>query len=277
MWINHALAYLVGSILFSINGRESRTTLRNLALCFPEKPSLERRSLARKSLIESAKWIFEAGGIWFRNANWRHAQIVQFSNLELFEEAVADDRGVLLIMPHFGNWELAGLWVGDRTKITCIYRTPKMEDLDQLVRTARKASELSTIVPATARGVKAILKALKRGELTIVLPDQVPVGEGGIYAPFFGIPVYTQTLVHNLVRKTSPIVLQVYARRQGRKFELGFMQLGEQIYSKDARSSAAAMNQAIESLCLMDTSQYQWEYKRFKHQEDGTDYYAADR
>lgn len=272
--INHALGSMIGSILYMLNGRERRTTERNLELCFPEKTAQERTRIAKQSLQETAKWAFETGAVWFRGEQWRESKITRFVNKELFEQAMADERGILLIMPHFGNWELAGIYAGDQTKGTCIYRTPKMEDLDPLVKKARSASKLSTLVPATARGVMAVLKALKRGELTVILPDQVPTGDGGIYSNFFGVSTYTQTLVYNLIQKTNPIVLQIYTRRISGGFELGFMEPDASIYDEDPQKSVDALNASIEDLCRLDLAQYQWEYKRFKNQADGIDLYS---
>ncbi|MFX4227377.1 MAG: lysophospholipid acyltransferase family protein [Porticoccaceae bacterium] len=150
-------------------------------------------------------------------------KIVKFHNRELYDRAVASGHGVLLLLPHFGNWEMIGLWCGDQAKTTAMYRKPKMEDLDPLIRKIRESAELSTLVPANARGVMAVLKALKRGEQTIVLPDQVPAGEGGLYSSFFGIPAYTQTLAFNLIQKTGSVALFGYALRVPGGFELGFM------------------------------------------------------
>jgi len=272
--LNRILGSFFGSILYLLNTRERKTTERNLELCFPEKTKEERRDITKQSLKETCKWAFEAGAIWFRGEQWRASQIKRFINKELFDKAVASERGVLLVMPHFGNWEQAGIYAGDQAKGTCIYRTPKMEDLDPLVKKARSASRLTTMVPATARGVMAVLKALKRGELTAILPDQVPPGDGGVYSHFFGIPTYTQTLVYNLIQKTNPIVLQLYALRIKGGFELGFIEPDPDIYDADMQTSVDALNKTIEKLCLLDLAQYQWEYKRFKNQADGRDLYS---
>jgi len=270
----HALGALAGRLLYLCRGRERRVTERNLALCYPQLSDQKRQQLARRSLIETAKWAFEVGAVWFRGARWRQRRIVEFRNLNWFTQAAADkERGLLLLMPHYGNWELAGMWAAEQAPATCIYRTPRRAALDPLVRRARLAAPQSTLVPATARGVLAVLRALKRGEMTIILPDQVPPGEGGVHAEFFGVPAYTQTLVHSLIQKTRPQVLLIYARRIGARFELGFMRPEEGIYSTDAQESARAMNRTIEKLCALDPAQYQWEYKRFKHQADGRDYY----
>jgi KDO2-lipid IV(A) lauroyltransferase len=271
--LNRFIAAGIGRLIYLLNVRERKTTERNLELCFPKLSPSERAALARKSICQSASWALETSSVWFRGEDWRESRIKKIHNRDLYDQAKSSNQGVLLLLPHFGNWEMIGLWVGDQSKTTAMYRMPKMEKLDPLVRQARSYSELTSMVPATARGVMSVLKALKRGEQTIILPDQVPVGEGGVYSEFFGIPAYTQTLTFNLIQKTSPIVLFAYALRVPGGFELGFFEPPEGIYSENAQDSVDAMNRGVEQLCLMDLSQYQWEYKRFKNQADGKDYY----
>lgn len=271
--LNRFIADWVSRLIYALNIRERRTTERNLELCFPQIPERERAKLAKASLRQSACWALETSAVWLRTSEWRESRIVRFHNRELYDRAVASGQGVLLLLPHFGNWEMIGLWCGDQAKTTAMYRKPKMEELDPLIRKIRESAELSTLVPANARGVMAVLKALKRGEQTIVLPDQVPVGEGGLYSNFFGLPAYTQTLAFNLIQKTGSVALFGYALRVPGGFELGFMEPPAEIYSEDPQESVDALNRGVEQLCQLDLSQYQWEYKRFKNQADDRDYY----
>lgn len=267
--VNHFLGRVVGSLLFLFNTEALRVTRRNLELCFPEKELSEREEIAKKSLQETAKWALEIGSIWIRGYDWCESKIQAVHNESLFIDALASERGLLLVAPHIGNWEFAGIYLGQKGKCTVIYSEPKIMELDPLIRKGRSGS---TLVPANTKGVVGILKALKRGEMTGILPDQVPDGGGGVYSNFFGIPTYTQTLIPNLIKKTKPIVLQIYALRKKGGFEIYFMEPDEAIYSDDLQESVDGLNRSIEQTCLQDLSQYQWEYKRFKRQV-GFNYY----
>src|SRR5258706_9620409 len=68
-------------------------------------------------------------------------------------------------------------------------------------------------LPADLRGVRAMLKALRRGEAIGMLPDQVPgIGEGE-WVEFFGKPAYTMTLVGRISEQTGAPVLLCCAER----------------------------------------------------------------
>ncbi len=270
---NRLLGSLAGRIAYCCNTNSTRIAARNLQLCFPDQSTAERNQLVQSSLISTFQFIFETSSIWFRGAQWRKTHTLSIHNEALFQRARESGRGILILVPHFGNWELAGIHVSEWVKGSAIYRPPKIEQLDPLFRKARNVGT-STLVPPTAKGVMAILKALKRGEMTVILPDQVPMGEGGVFASFFGMPAFTVTLIYKLIQKTNPVVLQAYAIRRQQGFELGFMEPHPSIYSDNQQESVAGLNKTVEMLVALAPEQYLWEYKRFKKQPGDVSHYA---
>ena len=258
----------LGSRLYKKQSRDYRNTKINLTACFPEKTPEQIDQLAQQSLKETATWAVETAAVWFRSRSWLEKAILSIENRELFERSIASDRGVILLTPHFGNWELAGMWACVFAPTTAIYRTPRMQALDGMLQRVR-GKESATMVPATSRGVMGVVKALSRGEMTIVLPDQEPTMEGGIFSQTFGVPALTMTLINRLILKTNPIVLVTYARRVESGHIVGFCEPDAEIYSEDQQTSVDAMNRSIEQLVLTAPAQYQWEYKRFKTRPEG--------
>ena len=193
--------------------------------------------------------------------------------MALFEAAVADPRGTLLVVPHQGNWEVVGLWVSKQTAMTSLYEPPKMPALDRWIKSSREQSG-ATLVPTDVRGVAALIKALKRGETSGILPDQVPTESGGIMAPFMGIPARTMTLVTNLVQRAHCQVLLCAAIREPGGWRLHFLPASEAVFSDQQEVAVAALNTDVERLVALAPEQYQWEYKRFRAQPDGRQYYA---
>ena len=148
-----------------------------------------------------------------------------------------------------------------------------------LVRAGRERSG-ATLVPTTPQGIGKLLKALKRGEQSLILPDQVPQDGSGIFAPFFGHDTYTMTLLSNLARKTGCVLILAYAIKvnaeEGPRFDIYFEAVPDTLYEEDQEVAIAAMNTAIESAIRKHPTAYQWAYKRFKRQPDGSDPYRRD-
>lgn len=184
---NRLFGVLAGRIAYYRQSKGAQIAARNVQLCFPGQSPIERDALLQKSLIATFQCLFEMGAVWFRGARWRQAHTLTIHNEAIFHEARESGRGVLIIIPHFGNWEMAGICASQWMKCTAIYRPPKMALLDPVFRKGRNIGT-TTLVPPTARGVMAVLKALKRCEMSVILPDQIPMAGSGVFADFLAPP-----------------------------------------------------------------------------------------
>jgi len=110
-----------------------------------------------------------------------------------------------------------------------------------------------------------MIKALRRGEAVGLLPDQVPPGGQGVWAPFFGQDAYTMTLAARLARQTGAQVLIAYCERLpgGRGYVTHFERL-EAPLEGDAVLAATQINRAMEGLIRQCPQQYLWGYARYK-------------
>jgi KDO2-lipid IV(A) lauroyltransferase len=266
---SRGLGYLLGQYLARSDSASGRVTRENLRLCMPQLPASERELLARASLVETARAMLETGAVWLRDYRWVERRIVAVEGLELAQAALADARGLIILAPHLGNWEVLGLYLSTLGPITSLYQPPDNPVLEQIVRHSREKVG-ATLVPTNRQGVTALLKTLKSGGFTAILPDQVPEPSGGAFAPFFGVPALTMTLVHNLVQRTHSQVLMAYARRVPGGFVIVFRHAAEGIGGDDEQRSLAQLNSSIEACVRAVPAQYQWEYKRFKKQPPGS-------
>jgi len=180
-----------------------------------------------------------------------------------------DGRGVIVLSPHLGAWELAGLYLSSLGPTTTMYKPQRL--LNSLIYDARgrKGAEL---VPTDACGVRRLMQALKRGEYVGVLPDQEPkANKGAVFAPFFGVPAFTMLLVSKLARKTGARVVFMFAERLSgsRGFRIHCLPAPEGIDSEDDAVAAATLNEGVENCISVCPEQYVWPYKRFRHRPDG--------
>ena len=212
--------------------------------------------------------MLELGFAWIARPERVETAIVEVHGRELLDEARAENRGVIVLAPHFGNWEVLNFWLSSHFPFTAMYEPPKIADLDPVIRHGRERMG-AELVPTNPRGVAALLKALKRAEAVGILPDQEPSWGSGVFADFFGRPAYTATLLPKLVARTQARVVTGVARRlpDGRGFAIHFLAADERVYDTDEVTSAAGVNACVESAIALDPVQYQWEYKRWKKTE----------
>jgi KDO2-lipid IV(A) lauroyltransferase len=268
--LEHGVGALIGTALGYLPNKMLHVTRVNLTLCLPELDAEARNALARRSLIETAKTVTEMGAAW----NWDQTRLLNTVRAvhgeEALREALGRGRGVILATPHLGNWEIVGLYCSAHFKITSLYYPPHITALDNLVRNARERFG-ARLVPTGASGVRALYGALGRGEMAGILPDQVPLGNNGIFVPFFGIPAYTMTLLARLAKKTGAAVIFACAERlpAGQGFAMHFTGAPPDLHDKSIEEITAAVNIGIESLIRARPAQYQWSYKRLRRRPNG--------
>ncbi|MYM63753.1 lysophospholipid acyltransferase family protein [Pseudomaricurvus sp. HS19] len=261
--VSRGLGALFGLTAFLLRTEQYRVTLQNLQISFPELGNAERRRLARVSMMETGKLALETGAVWLRDLSWTESRIKGVYNEHLLDEALASGQGLIILAPHLGNWEVLGLYVETRVHVTSLYQPPNMPSFEAVIRDAREKNG-ATLVPTNNRGVAALIKALRSGGVSGILPDQVPAPSGGDFAPFFGRPALTMTLVHNLQQRSGCRIMAGFAQRVPGGFEIHFQPADDEIYSGDSAQALAALNRTVENCVRLVPEQYQWEYKRYR-------------
>jgi len=271
--VNHSFGSLLGWLLYVIPHNRTRSvSATNLKLCFPDLDELEQDSLLRQSLIEAGKTLTELGALWHWKPERLRALIKEVSGEHILESALAQEKGIIILTPHLGAWEITTLYFTGKTHTpaTCLYSPQRLVKLDQMMQTARQRMGIS-LMPANQSGVKSMYRALSNKEIVGILPDQVPRDGQNIFAPFFGVEAATMVLVNRLARKTGAPVIFIYAERLGGGcgYHIHFLSAPAGIDDRDTVKAASALNTGVEN-CVRDIpEQYQWSYKRFKVRPEG--------
>lgn len=265
--LNRALATALGRLLSRFSTEARQVTRINLSLCLPNHP--DREALVRESLVESIKNTFEIARFWSKPEDGLRRVVAEQGDGPL-REAVANKEPVLILAPHLGCWEVLNFWLAREFGLHAMFAPSGLPELDALVKQGREHFG-TTMYPATARGVAGLVRAMRKGALTAILPDQVADRRSGRFAPFFGQPAYTGTLSCKLVKQTNARVFMAWARRLpgADGFEIRVRPADPDIHDEDLDHALKAMNRSIEAVILEQPAQYLWSYKRFRRQPPG--------
>lgn len=266
----HAFAWSMGLLLYALKTRPAYIARRNLEVCLPELKANQRRRLLRRTLIETGKTLLESFKLWLAPASQVQRLVRRVEGEALLQEALQQHRGVLLLIPHLGNWEMVGLYCSRNYPMTSLYRPQRSAFFDQLILEGRRRFG-ANLATATTEGVRTALRALKSNQLIGILPDQNPGAGAGVFVPFFGIQANTPVLPGRLAYKTDAPVLFAWAERLpwGRGFVLHFMNINEGIAQADSHQAAAVMNRELERIIRHKPEQYWWSHNRFRHRPEG--------
>ncbi|HET7033933.1 MAG TPA: lysophospholipid acyltransferase family protein, partial [Casimicrobiaceae bacterium] len=134
----YAYGRLIDFFLFHVFRWRRDQVVGDIALAFPDKGADERARILRDSYRNIADVAMEA--IWGYGASadsLKHR--VAFDEHDIIDRAVAARQSVVLLAPHFCNWEWL-LSAGGATfelPIDAVYQTVKVKSVDRYLRDAR--------------------------------------------------------------------------------------------------------------------------------------------
>jgi Kdo2-lipid IVA lauroyltransferase/acyltransferase len=213
-----------------------------------------------------AQMVVETAGLWRTPDDVLLARMKIVDGWDAVLAARNAGRGVIFLTPHLGTFEIASIFIGSQLPMTAMFRAPRVAWAAPMMRAGRDRLQIQS-VPAELSGIRAMLKALRRGETVGLLPDQVPdasKGGDGAWGDFFGRPAYTMTLAQKFAKTTGALVVMVACVRlpKGAGYRLVFASLPP--FSEKAEVSARELNAAVEQAIGLAADQYLWSYNRYK-------------
>ena len=254
---------LLARLLYAMNSKTVRIIRRNIELAYQDRSPLEREALVKAAISEQGALISELGHVWRRSSDYVMSKVSVVGQAH-FDEALADKRGVLVLAPHVGNWEVLPHHLVTQGDLLGLFEPPKLPSVGSEVLANRQRPG-GEYVPTTPKGLVKLIRHFKQGGLTGILPDQVPSHESaGLNVPFMGVDCFTASLCANLLSKSGARALIAGVFRVPGGWEVVYNPVSESIYDKDLKTALQAMNKDIEKLISGRDQQYQWSYKRFR-------------
>ena len=190
-------------------------------------------------------------------------------NMERFEKAAAEGKGVLVLTAHFGNWDLlccSQALCGH--PITILSKTIKPDWLNDYWMNTRSACGIR-ILPE--RGVKEeLLEILRLGGVIGFVADQHVSGKTGIPVDFFGRPASTTSGLARLAMESGSPVLPIFLfREDGGKHR---MEVGEPVPITEGESpdetihlTTRSYNAVLEKTIRKQPDHWLWLHRRWKN------------
>jgi KDO2-lipid IV(A) lauroyltransferase len=265
--INHAMGVILGLAAWLLSSRHRRLTRQHLNWYGVFSGKATDAQFERRVIGEQGKGITELVMAWTAPVERLYGLIQGVTGWENVEAAQSQRRAMIFVTPHLGCFDIAGRYLESRVPITALYRPPKQAWLEPIMQQGRARGGAKTAA-ADASGVRSLLKTLKAGGATMILPDQVPSpeqGGDGAWADFIGHPAFTMTLLPRLAHSANALVFFFFAERlpHGAGYVVHFVPM-EEPYSVDKTIAARQTNAMVEKLIAMAPEQYLWGYNRFK-------------
>lgn len=240
----------------------SKKTKQNIALCFADKSQKEQKQLYKLSVNHTVSSLLEMSALWHKPIN----QVLDLIKKENVCDEYKNDSGAkIIIVPHFGSWELMILWLAEQGLFYTLYKPARTTQLDNYILSKRTRNG-AILVPTNLVGLRSLLKGLKKGATVMILPDQKPSKDSAkIMSKFYGYDASTSLLIKSLVKKVpcSVYIGSAIRNLNNPSYEVKLNLLDSDALNADDQLSADYLNQSIEQFIEADEAQYQWSYRRF--------------
>ncbi|KQQ64224.1 lipid A biosynthesis lauroyl acyltransferase [Pseudomonas sp. Leaf129] len=259
----------LGLGMYRVASERRRVAARNLELCFPQMPPVERKRLLKENFASTGIAFFEMAMSWWWPQK-RLAKLAHIEGLEHLQAAQRDGEGAILMALHFTTLEIGAALLGQRHTIDGMYREHRNALFDFVQRQGRERHNLDSLA-VEREDVRGMIKLLRKGRAIWYAPDQDYGAKQSIFVPLFGIEAATVTATTHFARLGKARVIPFTQRRleDGSGYRLVLHPPLEGFPGESEAADALRINQWVEQAVTECPEQYLWAHRRFKSRPAG--------
>ena len=274
-----SLIYKIGSalgmLIYRVIPSRRRAARINIKQAYPDFTKQEIDALNKKSFKSLGISIFEMGIAWFEKSSVLKQQC-QIEGKEHLDQAIANNKAVILLTGHFTTLEIGARLIGFYCdKYNGVFKKAH-DPLFNAIMVHYRSNFGDELIDN--KNVRSIIRGLRKGHATWFAPDQDFHRQEIVFTPFLGGIASTLTATAKIARLAGAAVVPFYQVRleNGKGFKIIVLPALENFPSDNIEADSARVNKVIEKMVYDCPEQYLWSHKRFKTQPDKkTDFYAS--
>jgi KDO2-lipid IV(A) lauroyltransferase len=174
----------IGEWMYMRNGKSVDRLRSNLARVFPDTNQSELDDLVRRGVLSYMRYWMDT----FRSPDWSKERIlstVTVSNEHLLMDPITNRTGVVVSLPHAGNWDHAGSYFCSRgAQLVTVVEVLKPRALFEKFLAYRQAIGMEAL-PLNSRAFPTLMQRARDGKLIALVADR-DLSASGIDVEFFG-------------------------------------------------------------------------------------------
>lgn len=234
----------------------------NLKMVFPDFNKKQIKDIISTMYYDMGRTVAET---YFADNDdiLNNSEIVGFDNIY---KALESGKGAILATLHMGNWELAGIAIARKTKMSVVLKRQRNRYFDKYTNELREKEDIVLINKKNA--LRPILSLLKQNYVVGILMDQ-NAGKNGIVTDFLGHPASTFVGTAKIaIKQKCPIIPAVaYRDKDGKNHFV----VEEPILTSDitntpenVKALTEQVSKRLENYIIKYPSQWFWVHKRWK-------------
>ena len=202
------------------NGKSVQRLRKNLNRVSPDLSEPQMRSLLEEGMASYMRYWCDT----FRFPNWDKDRInstVSVTREELLIDGIKSGRGVIVALPHAGNWDHAGAYFCLKgIHLVTVAERLKPERLFNEFLRYRQAMGME-VLALDSRSIVTLAQRLREGHLIALVADR-DLSKSGIDVQFFGKPARMPAGPAVLALKTGAIFLTAFVNYTNQGIHITF-------------------------------------------------------
>jgi Kdo2-lipid IVA lauroyltransferase/acyltransferase len=258
-------------LIYKVLGYRKEVVMNNLRNSFPEKDEAELKAIASKFY----RWFCDLTLETLKTLTISPEEVrkrVEFKGKDILQQYAREKRSVILVLGHYGNWELAGARYSqerDIPQLHVIYHPLANARFDRLMHhmRTRHGTKLYTMRETS----KAMIRNRDLLTATAFIADQTPSPERAYWMTFLNqdTPVFQGT--EGLARKLDKPVVYISITRPERGYYCMSM---ETLVADPTRTRDGEITELHTRRLERDIRKYPelwlWTHRRWKHKRPST-------
>lgn len=258
-------------LIYKVLGYRKEVVMNNLRNSFPEKDEAELKAIASKFY----RWFCDLTLETLKTLTISPEEVrkrVEFRGKDILQQYAREKRSVILVLGHYGNWELAGARYSqerDIPQLHVIYHPLANARFDRLMHhmRTRHGTKLYTMRETS----KAMIRDRDLLTATAFIADQTPSPERAYWMTFLNqdTPVFQGT--EGLARKLDKPVIYISITRPERGY---YCMLMETLVPDPTRTRDGEITEVHTRRLEQDIRKYPelwlWTHRRWKHKRPST-------
>lgn len=261
---------LLGRLFYLADRRHRAVAQVNLNVALgKERSERERKRIAVAAFENLGRTVVEFAWVQGKPAAEMMGRTT-FEGIEHYEAAIREQKGVVILTAHFGNWEWMGMSISLLgTRMNVVARPLDNPDLNRMVNAWRERFGNRVLNKRTSAA--ELLRLLRAGEVVGILLDQNTAPSEAVFVDYFGRPAATHKGLAVLALRTGAAVLPTFIVREGSRHRvliekrLEIVRTGD--LERDLTEATALFTRTIESVVRRYPDHWLWVHRRWKTQE----------
>ena len=265
--ILYGISSIIAIILFDVFRYRRAVIDENLETAFPELDKDEKRKIRRKFYFHFTDLFIESlkNGLMSNSSFKKRFQV---KNVELVEQFARENRSIIILAAHQGNWEWTGaIALYTKVPVYGIYQKINNPYFDRFIHKTRGKSGMHLVPTFKLRDVLEENQKNQHIGMYGLISDQSPmIKKTKHWHTFFGREVPIHTGAEELARTYGMGIIYLSIRKIRRGYyAASFETFQPQVEGSSNYSIMEAYMQKVELEIKEQPHTYLWTHRRFKH------------